>query len=78
MIEPRDQIHECYTRLHQARSEVSIDTLERLITFELGVLDARLRKCTKDELERLQGEVAVWVKLQKNIVEGPHSGRPLT
>lgn len=72
-IEPKAQIQECRQRLFGMRAEMACDTVLRIATLELSVLDRRMRKCSKDELERLQGEIAVWEKIQKYVNESPDS-----
>ena len=76
MIEPKEQIHECRVRLFNLRSEMACDTVLRIAALELSVLDRRTRGCSKDELERLQGQIAVWEKLQKYINENPQPTTP--
>lgn len=74
MLDPKAQIQECRERLYAARTETTTHTLLMLCQLELAALDAKLRRCTRDELEKLQGEVTVWTKLQKYIQNDPRVG----
>lgn len=75
-IEPKQQIQECRERIYTARADPLCDTFLRVAALELAVLDRRTRKCAKDELERLQGEIAVWEKIQKYINDNPQPKAP--
>lgn len=71
MADFRQQIHEYRERLHGMRAEMAAETVLLIANIELCVLDTKLRKCTKDELDNLQGQVKAWQTVQKYITQAP-------
>lgn len=69
----REQILECRERLFAAKGEMLAETMRRLADFELQMLDERLRRCLPEDLRSLQGQVEVWQKMRKYLLESPRA-----
>lgn len=78
MSDNRVQVLEYRNRLYAAKDDIACDAMLRIAKLELATLDRRLRKCGKEELQTLQGEIAAWEKIQKYIQDNPQTTKSLT
>lgn len=67
--EPRAQEVEYRKKVYSAKNDPAAEGITMLLDMNIERLKATGLKCSKDELERLQGEAAAYVRVRRWIHE---------